>query len=142
MPCSDSSSSMVIKLDTEDRFVYFEYAKITCGREIDGSTGLSNHLKGLTLPEVLEASYTEIAKALKIEAEEDQFILYLEWEVLRAAIGLFLGVEDPHLDTDRCMITSIEIDESGTEIAEVVLPPKELPKVLPCNLANQQTELN
>ena len=137
MPCSDSSSSMVIKLDPEDNFVSFEYAKITCGREITGSTGLSEYLKGYALPEILAISFADLARDLKVEAEEDQFILYLEWDVLRAGIALYLGVEDSHIDTERCLITSIETDENGTEIAEVVLPPRELPKILPCNLAEQ-----
>lgn len=136
MPCSDSSSSMVIKLDSEERFLYFEYAKITCGREIAGSTGLSEHLKGRALSEIIGLSYQDIVSQLQIEAQEDQFILYLEWDVLRAALGLYMGIDDPHIDTERCTITSIITDETGTEIAEVVLPPKELPKILPCSLAD------
>lgn len=140
MPCSDSSSSMVIKLDPDERFLYFEYAKITCGREITGSTGLSEYLKGRALPEILRMRYPDVAAELRIEAQEDQFILYLEWDVLRAALGLYMGVEDPHIDTDRCTITSIATDDTGTEIAEVVLPPKELPKILPCNLADTNSD--
>lgn len=142
MPCSDSSSSMVIRLDPEERFVSFEYAKITCGREIDGGTGLSDYLKGYDLTQILELSYARIAGDLQVEAQEDQFILYLEWDVLRSAVALYLGVDDPHIDTERCMITSIETDETGTEIAQVVLPPKEMPKILPCNLAEQDNQLN
>lgn len=142
MPCSDSSSSMVIRLDAEERFIGFEYAKITCGREITGSTGLSDYFKGYALPAILDTKFSELSRALKVEAEEDQFILYLEWDVLRAGIALYLGVDDPHIDTDRCVITSIETDENGTEIAEVVLPPKELPKILPCNLAEQSEASN
>lgn len=139
MPCSDSSSSMVIKMDPQDRFVTFEYAKITCGREISGSTGLAEYLLGRTLPEILSIPFPQIVADLEIPLEEDQFILYLEWDVLRAGIALYLGLEDPHIDSDRCVITSISVDESGTEVAEVVRPPKELPKILPCNLADQQS---
>ena len=137
MPCSDSSSSMLIRLDSNERFVDFDYAKITCGREITGETELNQYFQGKTLQEILNTSFNELAQALEIAEEEGQFILYLEWDVLRAGIALYLGVDDPHIDTDRCTITSIEHTDKGIEIAEVVLPPKELPKILPCNLANE-----
>lgn len=137
MPCSDSSSSMVIQLDIDEKFINFEYAKITCGREITGSTGLNEYFKGKLLPEILEIPYSKIMEDLNIQEEENKFILYQEWDVLRAGVALYLGIEDPHIDTDRCSITSIEHSETGIEIAEVVLPPKELPKVLPCSLGDE-----
>ena len=137
MPCSDSSSSMIIKLDHEEKFITFEYAKITCGQEITGGTGLNAYLKGKTLPEIIEIPYPEIVADLDIKEEEDKFVLYLEWDVLRAGIAIYLGIDDPHIDMARCSITSIEHNEEGIEIAEVVLPPKELPKILPCGLAEQ-----
>ncbi|MGE0266917.1 MAG: hypothetical protein AB7S78_00495 [Candidatus Omnitrophota bacterium] len=137
MPCSDSSSSMVIKLDHDEKFITFDYAKITCGREITGSTGLNGYCKGRTLPEILEIPFSEISSALDIKEEENKFILYSEWDVLRAGIALYMGIDDPHIDSDRCSIISIEYTDEGIEIAEIVLPPKELPKILPCNLADQ-----
>jgi len=136
MPCSDSSSSMVIKTDADENFVSFEYAKITCGREITGSTGLNEYFKGRPLSSIIDIPYSTILKDLDIPEEENQYILYLEWDVLRAGIALYLGIDDPHIDSDRCMITSIEYTEEGIEIAEVVLPPKEMPKILPCSLAD------
>lgn len=142
MPCSDSSSSMVIKLDSQDRFADFEYAKITCGREITGSTGLNEYLKGKLLPDIIQLPYSQILSDLDVPEEEDQYILYLEWDVLRAGIALYLGIEDPHIDTDRCMITSIEYTEEGIEIGEVVLPPREMPKILPCSLGDSQVQQN
>jgi len=135
MPCSDSSSSMVIQLDRNENFLFFEYAKITCGREITGGTGLNDYLKGRALRDILAIPFNVIVKDLNMQEEENQFILYLEWDVLRAGIALYLGIEDDRIDTNRCHMTSIEQNELGTEIAEVVLPPKELPKILPCNLA-------
>lgn len=139
MPCSDSSSSMVIKLDTAERFLAFEYAKITCGREISAQTGLSQYLQGKTLEEILKISFTQAAADLKTEEEEARFILYLEWDALRAAVAQYLGTEDEHIDKDRCRITSIDLTEKGTEIAEVILPPRELPKILPCSVMSLRT---
>ena len=52
MPCSDSSSSIFIKLDHAERFVSFQFAKITCGREITAETEFSKYLKGKTIDEI------------------------------------------------------------------------------------------
>ena len=139
MPCSDSSSSMVIKLDTAERFLAFQYAKITCGREISAQTGLSQYLQGKTLEKILKIPFNQIALDLKTDEEEAQFILYLEWDALRAAIAQYLGIEDEHIDSDRCRITSVDCSDEGTEIAEVILPPRELPKILPCSVMSLRT---
>ncbi|HLF17703.1 MAG TPA: hypothetical protein VI749_02295 [Candidatus Omnitrophota bacterium] len=128
----------MIQLDPQERFLHFEYAKITCGQDIGGGTGLSAYLMGRSLTEILELTFERIAQDLVPNDEEKQFILYLEWDVLRCAIALYLGIENPHIDTDRCTITSIEHNEHGIEVAEVILPPKELPKILPCSLAKQR----
>ena len=136
MPCSDSSSSLVIKLNHEERFAGFEFAKITCGREINGKTGLSTYFVGKTLSEVIATPFADVVRDLDLKDEESQFIFYLEWDALRSAIAQYLGYEDDSIDKDRCQITSIESTPEGTEIAQVILPPKELPKILPCSLAN------
>jgi len=137
MPCSDSSSSFTLWLDPQEKFGGFEFAKITCGKEISAQTGLSDHLKGKPLKEVLSVSYREAVDQLHITDQENQFILYLEWDALRSAIAHYLGQENPDIDHNRCRIASIEQTEKGTEIALVILPPKEMPKILPCGLADQ-----
>ena len=137
MPCSDSSSSIALKLDTGEKFVSFDFAKITCGREITGQTGYSKFCVGKALPEILNFSYNQIRDALASKTEEEQFILYLEWDALRSAIAQYLGVEIDGIDKNRCKITSIEYDEKGVEIAQVILPPQEMPKILPCSLGDK-----
>jgi len=135
MPCSDSSSSLALKIDHHDHFISFEFAKITCGREITAKTGYNTYCVGKTLNEILNIPYKQAVKDLNIDEEEDQFVLYLEWDTLRAAIAQYLGYDAEDIDRDRCQITAIEHTEEGIEIAQVILPPKELPKILPCNLA-------
>lgn len=134
MPCSDSSSSIFIKLDPQERFVSFEFAKITCGREIAAETEFCKYLKGKTLDQILEISYLSLLADLKLTDEESKFILYLEFDALRAAIVQYLGQAREGIDFERCQITSITENEAGIEIAEIVLPPKEMPQILPCNL--------
>jgi len=135
MPCSDSSSSMVIRLDIHERFASFEYAKITCNQEIKGEgKSLSQYLQGKILEDILKIPFEQIHDDLNLKDKESQFILYMQWDALMAAIALYLGIESGPIDTDRCMITSIEHTPEGIEIAEVVLPPKEIPKIIPCSL--------
>ena len=138
MPCSDSSSSISIRLDHDEKFVSFEYAKITCGREINGGTKFSEYCKGRGLAEILKIPFAQVNGEINPPDEETQFILYLEWDALRSAIAQYLGSDDADIDTNRCRITSIDYDENGIEIAQVILPPKELPKILPCSLADKR----
>ena len=138
MPCSDSSSGLNIRLDLEERLIKFDFAKITCSQEISSNTGYSKYCAGQTLEEILGHAYHFLICELKLQKDEEkQFILHLEWEALRAGIVQYLGMEREDIDKERCRITSIEYDETGIEIAEVILPPRELPKILPCSLADQ-----
>ncbi len=138
MPCSDSSSGLNIRLDNQNRLVKFDFAKITCSREITGNTGYSEYCQRKSLEEILAHNFSDLVKDLKIETDEEkQFILHLEWEALRAGIVQYLGIEREDIEKERCQITSIEYNEQGVEIAEVILPPKELPKILPCSLGDR-----
>jgi hypothetical protein len=137
MPCSDSSSSMTIFLDSDERFVRFEYAKITCGSEISGKTGLNVYFKDKPLSDIVETSFDQIIRDLNIQEEENQYILYMEWDALRSAVGQYLGLHNENIDIDRSRIISIDHTEQGTEVALIILPPKELPKILPCSLGDK-----
>ena len=137
MPCSDSSSSIALKLDAAERFISFDFAKITCGREINTNDSYSHYCKGKTLDEVLDTSYLQVVSDLSLVDEEQKFILYLEWDALRSAIVQYLGIDHAEVDQTRCRITSIESTEQGTEVALVILPPKELPKIIACGLADK-----
>ena len=140
MPCSDSSSGLNIKLDSEERLLSFEFAKITCSSEIKGETGYSQFCQGKSLDEILTHSFSSLVQELGAkDNEEKQFILHLEWEALRSGIAQYLGIEREDID-DRCRITSVEHTEHGVEIAEVILPPKELPKIIACGAAKNSIE--
>src|SRR5690349_1284143 len=120
MPCSDSSSSIALKLDSEERFISFDFAKITCGREITGSTGFSKYCAGKPVADILTIPYAQVASDLNLTEEEGQFILYLEWDSLRSAIAQYLGDDNVEYDKERCHITSIECTEEGIEVAMVI----------------------
>ena len=137
MPCNDSSSSMTIFLDHQERFISFEYAKITCGQEIKADTGLNRYFVGAALEEILKSQFSEVSSVLNPKEEESQFVLYLEWDALRCALGLYVGTHSEEIDTNRCNITAIEHGSEGIMIALVVLPPKELPKIISCAVVNK-----
>ena len=135
MSCSDSSSSIALKLDHSERFLSFEFAKITCGKEITARTDYNKYCLGKTLKGILNISYREAVENLKPTAEEEQFVLFLEWDALRCAIAQYLGIDDTGIDKDRCRIASIaHDDEEGVEIVQVILPPRDMPEILPCRL--------
>ena len=138
MPCSDSSSGLNIRLTPDERLESFQFAKITCSSEIGGNTGLSALCKGKPLEEILDLDFYMLSSALGVsEEQERQFIMYLELDALKAGIAQYLGISHPSVDPDRCRITSIEHTGEYIEIAQVILPPKELPKILPCSLKDR-----
>ena len=137
MPCSDSSSGLNIRLTADEQLESFQFAKITCSSEIAGNTGLSNFCKGKSLAEILDLDFYMLRSVLNLGEEEAQFILYLELDALKSGIAQYLGIDHPSVDADRCRITSIEHTGEYIEIAEVILPPKELPKILPCSLKDR-----
>ena len=75
---------------------------------------------------------------LNLTDDEAKFVLHLEWDALRAAIAQYQGRQEEGIDFERCQITSIAHTDQGIEIAEIVLPPKEMPKILPCSLGDKQ----
>ncbi|MDP2654155.1 MAG: hypothetical protein Q8Q08_09005 [Candidatus Omnitrophota bacterium] len=123
-----------MKLDSFERFVSFDFAKITCGREITAQSGFSKYCAGRDLADILDIPFITVARDLEIRDEEAQFILYLEWDALRAAAAQYLGADREGIDRNRCLISSIEHTAEGVEVALVILPPNEMPKILPCSL--------
>jgi hypothetical protein len=140
MPCPDSSSSITLKLDSQERFLSFEFAKITCGRSIDAATGYQRYCGKKTLREIRDIPYAQAAYDLNAVEEERRFVLYLEWDALRCAVAQYLGhVNDP-IDQERCHICSINHHDEGVEVDMIILPPKEMPNILPCSSSDHQTE--
>jgi hypothetical protein len=139
MPCSDSSSGLNIRLDLNGRLVKFDFAKITCSNEITGGKKLSPFCAGKTLEEILDLDFRMLVSVLNLNADEDaQFILYMELDALKSALVEYLGIEYPGVDAKRCQISSLEHGDEFIDISLVILPPKELPKILPCSLSDRK----
>jgi len=139
MPCSDSSSGLNIRLDLNERVVKFDFAKITCSSEIGGGKKLSEFCVGKTLQELLDLDFRMLVSVLGLNNDEEaQFILYMELDALKSAVAQYLGVECQGVDLERSIISSIEYGDEFIDIALVILPPKELPKILPCSLSERK----
>lgn len=130
MPCKDSSSEVIVRLDLNDRVVDFDFSKITCRKEIGGETGLKGICAGLPIEEVLELDFNDLVGKLGLEETEDQFFLYLEWEALRTAIAQYLGRAE-EVDRERYQIASITC-EDFIEIRQIIRPLQNMPKLIPC----------
>jgi hypothetical protein len=139
MPCSDSSSGLNIRLDLNERMVKFDFAKITCSSEIAGGKKLSQFCAGKSLEEILDLDFRMLVSVLELNTDEEaQFILYMELDALKSAITQYLGIEYEGVDLDRSKISCIEQGDEFIDIALIILPPKELPKILPCSLSERK----
>jgi len=142
MPCSDSSSGLNIRLDLNERLIKFDFAKITCSSEIGGGKKLSQFCIGKSTEEILDLDFRMLVSALDLNSDEEaQFILYMELDALKSAVAQYLGIEYQGVDAERCKISSIEHNDECIDIALVILPPKELPKILPCSLSDRKEKL-
>ena len=129
MPCKDTTAEITIHLDGKDCLVDFEFSKITCNKEIGGGTGFLEYCRGRPAEEILDLEFNELLDFFALESDEDQFLLYIEWEALQAAIAQLLGIS---INNKRYQIASISCDEGGTTINQVMFPLKEMPKVTSC----------
>ena len=129
MPCKDTTAEITIHLDSNDCLIDFTFSKITCNKEIGGGTGFLEYCRGKSAEEILRLEISELLDFFSLESDEDQFLLYMEWEALQAAIAQLLGVS---INNKRYQIASISCDEGGTTINQVMFPLKEMPKVTSC----------
>ena len=129
MPCNDTTAEITIHLDENDCLIDFTFSKITCNKEIGGGTGFLEYCRGKAAEEILRLKISELLNFFSLESDEDQFLLYMEWEALQAAIAQLLGVS---INNKRYQIASISCDESGTTINQVMSPLKEMPKIVSC----------
>ncbi len=132
MPCNDSSSRMVLRLDGDEHVRSIEFNKVTCGKPIGRESSLAAYCAGRGLAEIAEGHAGEICLELGLQEEEERFLFHLEWEALQAAIGRYTG-EDEEIDAGRFQVASIVHDADGVEITLVIHPPPTLPPITPCN---------
>lgn len=135
MPCKDTTSQVIVKLDGEERLADFYFSKLTCNKPIGGETGFREYCLGRPARELVSMEFAEALGVLAHgDDEEAQFLLYMEWDAMRSALEQYFGGGEP--DGGRCQIDSLAYDEEGVEIRLVIHPLKEMPKIIPCSKRN------
>ena len=136
MPCNDTTSRIVVHLDLQDRLIDFEYTKITCDKAIVSNAGYQDYCVGKSIEEILAIDFSQLLGELKPASKDEEFLLFLEWDALRAALLQYIG-GDEHLDREKYQIAAISYDADRIEIRQVILPPKDMPEIIPCHLARK-----
>ncbi|OGW22720.1 MAG: hypothetical protein A3K09_02200 [Nitrospinae bacterium RIFCSPLOWO2_12_FULL_47_7] len=130
MPCKDTTAKITVRLDPEERLIYFGYEKLTCSKIIGGGTGYKEYCVGRSIEEISKMEFADLLEILIPEGTENQLFLYLEWDALRTAIAQYEGRE---VD-ERRQLASISWDEGNVEICQVISAPKEMPKIASCTV--------
>jgi hypothetical protein len=80
---------------------------------------------------VIQLEFSDLVVDLGLTSSEEQFLLYLEWDALGAALDQYQGSQR-EVDTERYQIATIAYESDQVEICQMVASPKEMPKLVPC----------
>jgi len=133
MPCKDTKSIISVRIDALECLVDFDFSKDTCGKVIGGGTGYKEICLGKNIEDILKLDFPFVVDKLGTEGSEEQFLLYLEWDALRSTIAQYTGKEED-LSSKKHQIASIINDGDEIEIHQVIQPPEEMPKLVPCRV--------
>ena len=131
MPCKDTTAQITVILDEKDYLVTFDFSKLTCQKAVGGGTGFVDLCSGKHIDEVIQLEFSDLVVDLELTGSEEQFLLYLEWDALGAALKQYQG-DLNEVDTNRYQIATIAYESSQVEIRQMVASPKEMPKLIPC----------
>jgi hypothetical protein len=131
MPCKDTTAQITVILDEKDCLLSYEFAKLTCQKPVGGGIGFVEFCQGKHVSEVIQLEFSDLVVDLGLTSSEEQFLLYLEWDALGAALEQYQGSQR-ELDTERYQIATIAYESDQVEICQMVLSPKEMPKLVPC----------
>tara|TARA_B110000467_G_C18294421_1_gene466940 strand:+ start:1030 stop:1434 length:405 start_codon:yes stop_codon:yes gene_type:complete len=131
MPCKDTTAQITVILDECDCLVSFDFSKLTCQKSVGGGIGFMEFCNGKHVAEVVQLEFSDLVVDLGLTSSEEQFLLYLEWDALGAALDQYQG-SYRNVDTDRYQIATIAYESDQVEIRQMVASPKEMPKLIPC----------
>ncbi len=140
MPCKDTTAQVTVFLDMDERLTDFEFSKLTCHKEIGAGTGFKEYCLERSIDEIAGIEFSDILQELDVKESEDQFLLFLEWDALWTAIAQYRGW-DHDIDRNRYQLSSIIYDEGKIQIRQVIHPPREMPKIIPCRVRQREGTL-
>jgi len=132
MPCEDTTSSISVRIDKDERLIDYHYEKIACGKPVGAGKNYLERCAGVGIEEVAELSFDDAVKDCKPRSKEDEFLLYLEWKAVREALRQYLGMT-PDADSGSYKIAEIISGPEETTIEMIIFPPDELPPIVPCH---------
>jgi hypothetical protein len=135
MPCKDTTSKINILLDDNDHLLNFEFSKMTCQKEVGGGTGFRDYCLGKSVAHLSELEFQDIYDYLELHDTESQFLLFIEWSALGAALDQYQGKLQPSAQ-EQYQIATIAYESDQVEIKQMVLAPSEMPKIIPCRKKN------
>ncbi len=118
--CTDTTSRIIVRLDTNEALLDYDYSKITCGREINGNSRLKKYLVGMPIKSIVTASFSQISATLHFD-EDEQFLAWLEWDALQNALLQYTGVESEGY-SDRYKLAAIIHEKNFIEIRQIIAP--------------------
>jgi len=131
MPCKDTTAQIKVVLDYKDCLVNFDFSKLTCQKAVGGGTGYIELCKGKPISEIAQLDFSDLVAELELKDSEEQFLLYMEWDALGAALDQYQG-NCQGVDKDRYQIATITYASDQVEIRQLVASPNEMPKLVPC----------
>jgi hypothetical protein len=139
MPCKDTTSKISILLDGNDHLLNFEFSKMTCQKEVGGGTGFRNYCLGKSVGDLSELEFQDIYDRLELHDTESQFLLFIEWSALGAALDQYQGKLHPN-HQEQYQIATIAYESDQVEIKQMVLAPSEMPKIIPCRKKTMESK--
>lgn len=114
-------------IDVDDHLKAYDVMADPCSKTVLGNPHLKEFCLNRPLTEILQMSFSHLLEMNPAQREEDQFLLCMEWDCLRSAIGKYLGLSSDDFDSERCQILSIEHHSERIVVEGVLLPPKDWP---------------
>jgi hypothetical protein len=139
MPCKDTTSKMSILLDGNDHLLNFEFSKMTCQKEVGGGTGFRDYCLGKSVGHLSELEFQDIYDQLELHDTESQFLLFIEWSALGAALDQYQGKLQAN-DQGQYQIATITYESDQVEIKQMVFAPSEMPKIIPCRKKTMESK--
>ncbi|NIT53336.1 MAG: hypothetical protein GWO41_11500 [candidate division Zixibacteria bacterium] len=142
MPCEDTTSLMLIRVDHNDYLIDYDYTKISCDKKIGDGISFHKYCEGKKIQNLVNLNFYNILRDMGLEnkSTENQFLVYLEWSALRSALIQYLG-EEEDVDTEHYEVASIQYDDNKVQINQIVRPMKNLPKIESCFQRARQATL-
>ncbi len=116
-----------LTIDLHDHITAYDVLSEACSKTVLGNPRLKEFCLHRPLTEILQTSFSNVLEKNFAQTEEEQFLLCMEWDCLRSAIGKYLGLTSADFDSERCQILSIEHGEQEVMVEGIVLPPQDWP---------------